>query len=89
MSASLLAVVAVATLATPTLSARPMFAVPGGFVATFAWAVAMAAAIPRYWLPAAVFLVLTGVCAAYTAQSARSVSAAQRAADEQAEEAVR
>jgi hypothetical protein len=89
MTASLIAVVAVAVLATFALSARPRFAVPGGLVAFLAWLVAMAAALPGHWLLAAGFLVLAGWCGAYTAQSACSVSAAQRAADEQAEEAAR
>lgn len=86
---AVIAVVAVAAVFTFALSARPVVAALGGLVATLAWLVAMAAAVPEHWLLAALFLVMAGVSAAYAVEAAFCVSADQRAADEQAEEAVR
>ena len=86
---ALIAVVAVATVLTLTLSARPTVAALGGLAATFAWLVAFSAAVREHWLMAAGCLVFAGTCAAYAIQSGRSVSADQRAADEQAKEVVR
>lgn len=89
---ALIGVIAVATVLTLTLSARPLVAVPGGLGAFLAWLVAVAAATPRFWLLAVPFLALAGACGAYTVEAAFGVSADERArtaADEQAEEAVR
>ena len=87
---ALIAVVAVATVLTLTLSARPLVAVPGGLGAFLAWLVAVAAATPGdTWPLAVLFLALAGACGAYTVEAAFGVSADQRAADEQAEEVVR
>jgi hypothetical protein len=91
---ALIPVVAVATLGTFTLPARPLVAIPGGLLATLAWLVAFAAATPRYWLLAALFLPMAGASAAYTVEAAFTVTLRERARTdttrtEQAEEAVR
>lgn len=90
---ALIGVIAVATVLTLTLSARPLVAVPGGLGAFLAWLVAVAAATPGdTWPLAVLFLALAGACGAYTVEAAFGVSADERArtaADEQAEEAVR
>ena len=86
---ALIILVAAALALTYTLAARPLIAIPGGLLATLAWAVSVSMAAHGSWELAALLLVPAGVCSACTVEAARSVSADQRAADEQAEEALR
>lgn len=79
MSTGILAVAAVSALATLTLTARPLVAIPGGLIATLGWWITAAAAADVPYLLLGVGATALGMCtAAYTLADAWRVQERER-----------